>query len=254
MFTNRGFMPFFAIMLGMFMFMSSAFADGNVGVSFNQIGDDVSWGGDVEIPFKVTDTIGGEVDLTLQGGEQIRARYHGEVSFEAYLKWKLFADGYGKGATFSTMGRTTDFGVGTEADVGPLTVEIGVFQRTANAIGSPNAFDQLDALGYDPNVLEELGLQDLHPAPTGLSIKSDNSFGLRLRTEFSIGALDFDVTGMPEISNSDNKVHQLITGISTSWEIYKGVRLGGTLEIGLQTFDGEIQKEAATFFTVNVDL
>ena len=112
MFTNKyGFLPFFAVcMMAMFLLTSPAMAV-DVGVSFNQIGEDVSWGGNVEIPFSIS-AIGGEIDTTVQGGDLIRARYHGELSFQAGLKWKVFADGYAKGTTFGTMGRTTDFGIG----------------------------------------------------------------------------------------------------------------------------------------------
>ena len=234
---------------------SVADADRSVGLSVNQIGSDVSWGASADIPFEMG-AANCDFDATVQGGGQVLGKSALEVSlplpvggFDAGLFTKMNVRGY----SVSDLGRSTDIGAKFSRTFGDVQVSIGIFGRNGGVFGPPNALKTLEDAGYDVSVLGDLGLADVNPAPTGLSIKAGNSVNALIEAKFDLSFADVRIQGMPELSGDAEAVHQLITTLSSSWELGTHLELTGTLDVGFQTFDGELEREIANLWTLDYD-
>ena len=243
-----------AMLLALVMFSGSfADADRSIGLSVNQIGSDVSWGASADIPFEMG-AANCDFDATVQGGGQILGKSVLEVSlpvggFDAGIFTKMNVRGY----SVSDLGRSTDIGAKFSRTFGDVQVSIGIFGRNGGVFGPPNALKTLEDAGYDVSVLGGLGLADMNPAPTGLSIKAGNSVNALIEAKFDLSFADVRVQGMPELSGDENAVHQLIMTLSSSWELGTHLELTGTLDVGFQTFDGELEREIANLWTLDYD-
>lgn len=243
-----------ALLLTQVMFSGmNADADRSIGLSVNQIGPDVSWGASADIPFEMG-AAKCELEATVQSGDQILGKSNLEVSvpvagFDAgiFTKTKL------KGYSVSDLGRATDIGAKFGRTFGDVQVSVGIFGRNGGVFGPPNALKTLEDNGYDVSTLAGLGLDAVNPAPTGLSIKAGNSVNALLEAEFDLSFAHVRLQGMPELSGAEDAVHQLIATLSSSWELGTHLELTGALDVGFQTFDGELEREIANLWTVDYD-
>lgn len=245
-----------ALMLALLTFMFSgmnADADRSIGLSVNQIGPDVSWGASADIPFEMG-AAQCELEATVQGGDQILGKTALEVSvpvagFDAGLFTKTNIKGY----SVSELGRATDIGAKFGRTFGDVQVSLGIFGRNGGVFGPPNALKTLEDNGYDVSVLGGLGLDAVNPAPTGLSIAAGNSVNALIEAKFDMGIAHVRLQGMPELSGAEDAVHQLIATLRSSWELGTHLELTGTLDVGFQTFEGELEREVANLWTLDVD-
>lgn len=243
-----------ALLLALVMFSGvNADADRSIGLSVNQIGPDVSWGASADIPFEMG-AAKCDLEATVQGGDQILGKSNLEVSvpvagFDAgiFTKTKL------KGYKVSDLGRATDIGAKFGRTFGDVQVSFGIFGRNGGVFGPPNALKTLEDNGYDVSVLGGLGLEEMAPAPTGLSIKAGNSVNALIEAEFDLSFAHVRLQGMPELSGAEDAVHQLIATLSSSWELGTHLELTGALDVGFQTFDGELEREIANLWTLDYD-
>ena len=226
----------------------NADADRSIGLSVNQIGPDVSWGASADIPFAMG-AAKCDLDATVQGGDQILGKSHLEVSvpvagFDAGIFTKMNVKGY----SVSDLGRATDIGAKFGRTFGDAQVSFGIFGRNGGVFGPPNALKTLEDNGYDITALEGLGLEAVNPAPTGLSIKAGNAVNALIEAEFDLNFAHVRIQGMPELSASKDAVHQLITTLQSSWNLRDNLQLTGTLDVGFQTFGGELEREIANIW------
>ena len=241
-----------ALLLTLVMFSGvNADADRSIGLSVNQIGPDVSWGASADIPFEMG-AAQCDLDATVQGGDQILGKSNLEVSvpvagFDAGLFTKMNVKGY----SVSDLGRATDIGAKFGRTFGNTQVSFGIFGRNGGVFGPPNAIKTLEDAGYDVSVLGGLGLEAITPAPTGLSIKAGNSVNALIEAEFDLSFAHVRLQGMPELSGAEDAVHQLIATLSSSWELGTHLELTGTLDVGFQTFDGELEREIANLWQLS---
>ena len=225
----------------------------SVAITFNEIAGNRGWGALGAVPFK-----NGHVSAIAQGGGNvIRGKYHAEVNFPvSAFQFKVFTDGVFKGATVRDLGRQADVGLAIEVPFqhGKFPVSIGVFGRNAGPFGPPNARDDLENLGYDPNTLDGRDLETLKPPPSGLSFKAGNSVNLLVATEVHLPYdVSLGVRLMPELAGAgDNPVHQLIITPSTSFELGENINLEFGADFGFQTFNDEIETELATLVAVKL--
>ena len=238
-----------ALLLTLVMFSGvNADADRSIGLSVNQIGPDVSWGASADIPFEMG-AAQCDLDATVQGGDQILGKSNLEVSvpvagFDAGLFTKMNVKGY----SVSDLGRATDIGAKFGRTFGDVQVSFGIFGRNGGVFGPPNALKTLEDNGYDITGLEGLGLEAVNPAPTGLSIKAGNAVNALIEAEFDLNFAHVRIQGMPELSASKDAVHQLITTLQSSWNLRDNLQLTGTLDVGFQTFGGELEREIANIW------
>lgn len=238
-----------ALLLTLVMFSGvNADADRSIGLSVNQIGPDVSWGASADIPFEMG-AAQCDLDATVQGGDQILGKSNLEVSvpvagFDAGLFTKMNVKGY----SVSDLGRATDIGAKFGRTFGNVQVSFGIFGRNGGVFGPPNALKTLEDNGYDITGLEGLGLEAVNPAPTGLSIKAGNAVNALIEAEFDLNFAHVRIQGMPELSASKDAVHQLITTLQSSWNLRDNLQLTGTLDVGFQTFGGELEREIANIW------
>ena len=182
-----------------------------------------------------------------------------------------------KGYSLSDLGRSTDIGAkfgrtfsfGRASDgggnppdgngsatalqnprpkAGGVQVSLGIFGRNGGVFSQPTALKTLEDNGYDITALGDLGLDAVNPAPTGLSIKAGNSVNALIEAEFDLDFAHVRIQGMPELSASEDAVHQLITTLQSSWELGRRLQLTGTLDIGFQTFEGTLEREIANLW------
>lgn len=232
----------------------------SVAGTFNQIASARGWGLLGAAPFQ-TGAVNGNVSAIAQGGGNIiRGKYHAEagITFSDF-DFKLYTDGTFKGYSARDLGRQADVGLAVEFpdfDVAGFhaTGGAGVFGRNAGQFGPPNARDDLENLGYDPNTLDGRNLETLNPPPTGLSFKAGNSLNLLAYVLLKHPkGFNVAVKAMPELAGAgDNPVHQLIITPSTSIEVRDNVNIELGADIGIQTFNDTIERELATLVAVKL--
>ena len=144
-----------------------AHADGVVGATVSQLGDDVSWGGHGHAKVE-TGVLDWDFDVIAQGGAEIQGKSNINVSVPvAGIDVGVFTKHNFRGYSVSDLGRTSDIGLKAGKQFGGVTASLGVFGRNGGVFGSPNALKTLEDAGYDVDALAGLGLGDVAPAPTG---------------------------------------------------------------------------------------
>ena len=232
----------------------------SIAATYNQIAGVRGWGILGAVPFQ-TRFVNGNVSAIAQGGGNIiRGKYHAEAGITVRrFDFKLYTDGTFKGYSAGDLGRQSDIGLAVEFpdfDVAGFhaTGGAGVFGRNAGQFGPPNARDDLENIGYDPNTLDGRNLEVLHPPPSGLSFKAGNS--LNLLTYILLKhpkGFNIAVKAMPELAGAgDNPVHQLIITPSTSFELRENVNIELGADIGIQTFNDTIEQELSTLVAVKL--
>ena len=232
----------------------------SLAATFNQIAGERGWGLLGAVPFGTGNVNGNASAIAQGGGSIIRGKYHAEVGYTlSRFDFKLYTDGTFKGYAWDDLGRQADVGVAIEFPDFEIagfaaTGGTGVFGRNAGAFGPPNARDDLENLGYDPNSLDGRDLESLSPPPSGLSFKAGNSLNL-LAYVLLKHPKGFNVAfkAMPELVGAgDNPVHQFIITPSTSFELRDNVNIELGADIGLQSFEGEIERELATLVAIKL--
>ena len=228
----------------------------SIATAYNEIAGNRGWGVIGATPFK-----NGHVAAIAQGGGNVvRGKYHAEINFPVKVfQFKLFTDGTFKGATVRDLGRQADIGLAVEVPFqhknAKIPVSIGVFGRNAGPFGPPNARDDLEKLGYDPNSLDGRDLETLNPPPSGLSFKAGNSINLIVATEVHLPYdVSLGVRLMPELVGAGDAVHQLIITPSTSFELRENINIEVGADVGFQTFNDTIETELATLVAVKLKL
>ena len=232
----------------------------SIAATYNEIAGARGWGVLGAMPFEAGGITGNFSGIAQGGGPIVRGKYHAEAGIrlrDFYLK--LYTDGTFKGYAIDTLGWQADIGLAVQFpdfDIAGFhaTGGAGVFGRNAGAFGPPNARDDLEHLGYDPNALDGRDLESLHPPPSGLSFKSGNSLNL-LAYFLLVHPRGFNVSvkAMPEVVGAGgNRVHQLILTPSTSFALRENVDVELGADIGIQTFDGTIESELATLVAVKL--
>ena len=232
----------------------------SLAMTYNEIAGSRGWGILGAVPFQ-TRHVNGNVSAIAQGGGNIiRGKYHAEAGITIRrFDFKLYTDGTFKGHSARDIGRQADIGLAIEFpefDVAGFhaTGGTGIFGRNAGQFGPPNARDDLENIGYDPNTLDGRELELLHPPPSGLSFKSGNSLNL-LAYILLTHPKGFNVAikAMPELVGAgDNPVHQLIITPSTSFELRDNINIEFGADIGIQTFNDTIERELATLVAVKL--
>ena len=233
--------------------------ESSVAFTYNDVAGQRGWGVLAATPYAAGDLKGYSAVIAQKGGTLLRSKYHAEIGI-SYHNWdfNVYTNGLVKKYDGSEAGRVSGVGVAVEApeqDIGifHVTAGLGVEGQNAGQIGAPNAGDTLEPLGYDTETLESLGLYSLNPAPTGLSIKQGNALKALIYAEISHpSGIVFSVKGLPEISKSESPVHQLVVSGSTSFELRDNISIEVGADLGLQTFEGEIEKELATLAAVKL--
>ena len=233
--------------------------EASVAFTYNDVAGQRGWGVLGATPYEVDALKGYTAVIAQKGGTLLRSKYHAEIG-TSFHNWdfNVYTNGLVKKYDGSEGGRVSGIGVAVEApeqDIGVfhVTAGLGVEGQNAGQIGAPNAGDTLEALGYDPETLESLGLYSLNPAPTGLTIKQGNALKALLYAEISHpSGIVLSLKGLPEISGSESPVHQLVVSGSTSFELGENISLEVGADLGLQTYEGELEKELATLAAVKL--
>ena len=258
MFKRFGFI--LLILFACVVFAQAEITKTSVGISMQQLQGETAWGTDVALPFNGKAFIGHGTMNAQAAGSIIRGHYHLEVGKSVNgFDIVVYNDGSFKGYNLRDLGRQSDLGVAIEApesNIGTLHVTggAGIFGRNAGMFGPPNAYDQLEGLGYDPNVLDGYpGLADLTPAPSGLSFKAGNSLNLLLYAEAQHpSGVRAKLSFLPELAGEgSNPVHGLIFSPSGVINVRENVTLNIGADFRLQTFNDEIETEIGTRVTGN---
>lgn len=242
---------FFTVLIVLAFACLPLFAD-SVGFTYNQIDTDSGWGVTADKSFQVG-SVGLEADGQLQSGDLYRGKYHAEVNFPLFsrVKGKFFTGGYVKGSTLKGLGNVNDFGTAFEFPaIGAVTWGFGIFARATGPFSKQSAIDVLVPVGFNEGYLESLGLQNVYADPTGLSIQDFNSWNALFYGEFDWRNWHVKVSGLPQLTRSDNPVHQLLAEFSTSVEVAGNFDVDFALDLGFQTYNKTIEHEQAFLVTL----
>ena len=240
--------------------LPSTVDEASIAATYNQITGVSGWGVLGAVPFS-TGNIKGHASAVAQNSSTLlRTKYHAEVG-TSLSNWdfNIYTNGLIKKYTGAEAGRVSGLGFAIEAPEQEIagfhvTAGLGIEGQNGGQIGAPNAGDTLEALGYDPEVLDEKGLYNLNPAPTGLTLQQGNAFKGVIYAELAHpSGLSISLKGLPEIAgDTDHPVHQLIISGNTSIEVGEHVSLEFGVDIGLQTYQETIERDLATLVAVRL--
>ena len=228
--------------------------------TYNQVAGVGGWGLLGAVPYEVGNIHGYATAVAQNSSTLLRTKYHAEVG-TSLSNWdfNIYTNGLIKKYTGAEAGRVSGLGFAVEAPeqqigVFNVTAGLGIEGQNGGQIGSPNAGDTLESLGYDPEVLDQKGPYSLNPAPTGLTLQQGNAFKGVVYAELTHpSGLSIALKGLPEIaSESEQPVHQLIISGNTSFELGEQVSLEIGADIGLQTYQETIERELATLVAVKL--
>ena len=228
--------------------------------TYNQVAGESGWGLLGAVPFKAGNIHGHATAVAQNSSTLLRTKYHAEVG-TSLSNWdfNVYTNGLIKKYTGAEAGRVSGLGFAIEApekQIGGfnVTAGLGIEGQNGGQIGAPNAGDTLEALGYDPEVLDAKGLYSVNPAPTGLTLQQGNAFKGVVYAELAHpSGLSIALKGLPEITGeSEHPVHQLIISGNTSFELGEQVSLEIGADIGLQTYQETIERELATLVAVKL--
>lgn len=240
--------------------LPSTVDEASIAATYNQITGVSGWGVLGAVPFETGNVKGHASAIGQNSSTLLRTKYHAEIG-TSLSNWDfmLYTNGLIKKYTGAEAGRVSGLGLAIEAPeqqigVFHVTAGLGIEGQNGGQIGAPNAGDTLEALGYDPEVLDEKGLYTLNPAPTGLTLQQGNAFKGVIYAELAHpSGLTILLKGLPEITgDTDHPVHQLIISGNTSIEVGEQVSLEIGADLGLQTYNETIEREFATFVAVKL--
>ena len=227
----------------------------SLALTYDQVVDDTGWGFLGAAPLKAG-PVDGHVSAIFQGGDVIRGKYHIEgVLPVGPLGVKLFGDGGTRGDSWSTLGKQIDFGSALqtpdiEISGADVNVGVGVFARNSGAFGRLNARDALEAQGFDPNQLDDLGLEGIKLPKRGLSFPAGNSLQFLGYVTASQGDVSGSLKIVQQLTGKDKKTQQAIGSLYISRDIgeHLAVELGG--EAGFQRYQKKWESEYALLSAV----
>lgn len=237
----------------------STHAQTNIGGTFSNIAGERAWGVTVDTSHD-TGKVEINLDGTAQGGGSILwGTWHAEAIFDvSVFGVKFFVDSRFKKYTGQEFGDNRDYGAAIQLPplgIAGLDVGIGVFGRNSNPFGRPNAYDDLEGLGYNRNDYEGLGLEKIQPPPRGLSPQPLGTFvNLIIYGKWVINEdWKVKVRAMPQLTGEE-KVHQLIISPEVSFDMSDRVNLVFSGDLGFQTFDDTLERELAIFASLSLEL
>ena len=231
--------------LTIFAFTLYAHADGNIGVNYSQVADDVSAGVLAGYNYE-SGKVDFEVDAQLNIGDIYRNDAKAEVVFDVGLVGiKFITEITGKGYTLETMGRETNLRAALSFPTGSLNFDVGVGGQNASPWADPNVVDILTDAGADINDAEDFVEGRTIAFSTGLlPAREGNSAHIYVSTGFEKSNIDVDLKGVFDIFSEGDKANQLIGDFSTSrkFGVFE-VRLG--YQIAVMAYQEDIFHESA---------
>ena len=243
----------FILVAAMLLSAKFGYADGSLGVSYQQIIDDRSLGITGDYETQLADHVKFEADGQLQAGGIYNAKINTDFTFDiATVDLKLLIENKVKGYTLDTLGREQSVGLAFSVPVESLNFDIGIGGKNASPFGAPNAFDTLVSEGFSELELAGKGLESLSAALKGLPFKNGNSVNAFIVTGFGAGIVDIDVKGVIELLGEGDKQHQAILNFKTGGKVYD-VNVTTALELSLMSYQDAVHYETAIVTTAGFD-
>lgn len=244
------------MMLACLLFSTQAYSESHLGITYSQVADQVGWGLSGDTEFNLTDKV--KVNASLNG-QNTGTLYRGKLIAEASVPVAGFEVGVSsetrlQGYVLSELGHDTTYGMKASKAFGATELIIGLFGANAGEWGKPSGWDILvDENGFEPESIAGLGLEGITAPSEGLSIKNGNRTNLRIGLRFNLfdDRAEVNLSGRPELGADENPVHQLIGSVRTGIAVGKRAKLVWQGELGIQTWNEEIQREFATYFSLN---
>ena len=265
MFRNKFLIMFIVLALMFALHPFNAKANtGETGISASvlQMPGGTGWGVIAATPFK-TGSIYWYANMKAQAASGVlRGKYHVEASKilvlgESYWSIVIFQSGEFKGYTArpSEIGRDSRLGAGMNTPpqkVGDFYVvgRIGIFGVNTDEWGTPNAYDVLEQNDFDEADLEKIPeLLTLTPAKKGLSIPAGNRTNVLFQTTWlHPSGFNMPVQIMPALDFTDKGVHQFLASPHMNWSLGENWSIQTRIDLALQAYAGEIEREVTTYF------
>ena len=190
-----------------------SYGEGEIGASYNQVVDDVSYGitGNYERDFELGEL---EASSQVQAGDKYLADAHLSFTFDiGSVGFRPYIDAIGKAETFDDIGGKLDYGVTLNVPLHDTTeVGIGIFLRNANPFASKTLYELVDneyiSVGSNPGINYDNPAKVNVLAYTGFEFKR---FDIGLKSSIGVGERDY----------------WLIADASTGWDFeYLTLNLG----------------------------
>ena len=237
-------------MIFMLAFSFSVFAKTNIGGTFQSLAGETGWGGTIDTSHDLG-KVEINVDATAQGGDAITwGTYHAEAIFDvSVFGVKLFVDSRFKKYAGQEFGDNRDYGAAIQLPpigIKGLDIGIGLFGRNSNPFGRPNLYDDAEAIGYNRNDYEGLGLENIQRPPTGLSPQPLGTFlNMLIYSNWKINDdWKVKVRAMPQLTGEE-KVHQLIISPEVNFDLGDHFDLTLSGDFAFQAYEDVIERETA---------
>ena len=166
----------------------------------------------------------------------------------------FFQAGEFEGTGLNNIARTSDLGAKGSTKVLDTEVGFAVYGRNGGVFANPNALDILKGQGVNIDSLDQ-SLANVYAEPNGLTLKKGSRLNVAVFTTFDLpGICEVEVNFSPEVVGKGSKIHQLITSLSSNYQVKGNVSLSARLEIATQLFEGNIEREFAAVSAINVTL
>ncbi|MYF97767.1 hypothetical protein F4212_01325 [Candidatus Poribacteria bacterium] len=226
--------------------------------TFDRVVNDSGLGILGAVPLKIG-VIDGHASAIFQSGDIVRGKYHVEGVLPVYsFGVKFFGDGGARGDSWSTLGKQIDFGTalqtpdieinGIDANVG-----VGVFARNSGEFGRVSARNVLEEQGFDPNTLDDRGLENIKMPKRGITFPAGNSLQfLGYAGVDHPSGVSGKVKFVQQLTGKD-KTQQLILGSFVSRDLGNFVSLEFGAEAGYQRYQNKWEQEYALLSALAVN-
>lgn len=233
------------------LFTVGAYSEGNIGITVNQIVDEVS-GGVVGSLKHTQGAVTLDIDGQLQAVDLYRGNVDASVTFDAgAIGVKLFTKNDLTGSALAELGRSSALGAGLTVPVGNLNFDVGIGGMNAAPWAQQNAEKTLIGEGFDPAVIEGLGLNTIFPAPTGLPFKDGSSLNVFVSTGFDWNSIDIDLEGIFEVAGEGDPMHQGHATATIGKSLSGGFSVNVSVLLGLALYQEEVHRETGGMISLN---
>ena len=234
------------------IFATSLYAN-SIGISYQQIIDDRSFGLTGDYTALIGERITFEADAQIQGGDIYNGNINTNFIFDvATVDLKLLVSNKIKGYDLDGLGRSQSLGLAFTLPVNErVDVDVGIGGASSSPFSAPNAYDTLVGEGFAESDIDGKGLGNINPKATGIPFKDGNTLNAFVSTDFGLGIFDVNARGIIELLGDGEKMHQGIFRFKTDGKV-GDITITTTVEIGLASYDDVIYRELATVTTAGI--
>ena len=208
-----------------------AYSEGTIGLNYSRAVGDANWGANCDYE-KDLGMASIDLEADIQSGDIYTGDAEVGLTFDVgRIGIRLYSAGLLKGYALDEIGYDNRLGADLVVPVFANTsVSVGIFGRTGNPFAPRTALGTLTDAGFTEDTFEGMALDGIE-LDEGISIKPESSVNAAVKAEFDISRFEVEVKGLLELAGKGDRIHQMITDISTGGNLLGNLnwRLNGNV-------------------------